>query len=284
MKIDNSMEACAVMQKLSLYKDYNLKNKIDYVFSDVDDTITLNGKLITQSLDALWRLNKSGIKTICVTGGSAGWADIYLRHWPIEAVVTESGALGFYRENDKYKKWVNPCIDVKNYEKRKNNLIKKVFNQVPEARLSSDQFTRIFDIAFDHGSESPKLNREIVNKIIKVCNSEGFSTSVSSIHINAWFGDYDKKNGTLEFIKEIYGLDLEKIKNCSIYCGDATNDQVMFDSIPLSFAPANIYKYENDLKIKPKFVANSEGGLGFSEIVDEILKKNKKFVKNIKRG
>ncbi|MBK5201381.1 MAG: HAD family phosphatase [Spirochaetaceae bacterium] len=272
------------MQKLSSYKDYDLESKIKYVFSDVDDTITLNGKLITSSLEALWKLNEAGIKTICVTGGSAGWADIYLRQWPIEAVVTESGALGFYRENGQYKKWINPRIDVANYQERKDDLIKKVFKEVPEARLSSDQFSRIYDIAFDHGSELPILSENIVKKIVDICKGEGFSTAVSSIHINAWFGDYDKKEGTLAFIKEIYGLEIKKIKNISIYCGDAPNDQVMFETFPLSFAPANIYKKENELVFKPKFVSISEGGLGFAEIVDVILNKNKKVGKKSKRG
>lgn len=284
MKIDNSKEACASMQKLSLYKNYNLENKIEYVFSDVDDTITLNGKLVPSSLNALWKLNEAGIKTICVTGGSAGWADIYLRQWPIEAVVTESGALGFYKQNGQYKKWTNPCIDVENYQERKENLIEKVFKGVPEARLSSDQFSRIYDIAFDHGSELPVLNNTVVKKIVEICHSEGFSTAISSIHVNAWFGHYDKREGTLAFIKEIYGLEIKDIQKNSIYCGDAPNDQVMFKTFPLSFAPINIYKKEDELVIKPKFVADSEGGLGFAEIVDEIINKNKKVEKKLKRG
>jgi HAD superfamily hydrolase (TIGR01484 family) len=284
MKIDTQIGAFAEMQELSLYKNYKLVDKIEYVFSDVDDTITLNGKLISASLEALWKLQENGIKTICVTGGSAGWADIYLRQWPIEAVVTESGALGFYKKNGQYRKWVNPCIDIENYQERKNHLIDKVLKLIPEARLSSDQFSRIYDIAFDYGSELPVLSNEIVEKIVHMCKEEGFNYSVSSIHINAWLGDYNKKQGTLAFLKDIYGLDIKKIEKISIYCGDAPNDQLMFETFPLSFAPANIYKKEKELKIKPKYVAKGDGGLGFAQIIAEILKKNKKVEKKSKRG
>jgi len=278
-KKETRVEASAKMQELSLYKNYNLEEKIKYVFTDVDDTITLNGKLTVEALDALWKLKYAGIETICVTGGSAGWADIYLRQWPIKAVVTESGALGLYNEDGKYRRWTHPSIDESTYAKKKENLIKTVLNEVPEARLSSDQFSRIYDVAFDHGSETPHLSEEIIEKIEKICIVCGASTAVSSIHINAWFGEYDKKRGTLMFMEDIYGEYLDKLKRCSVYVGDAPNDQVMFKTFPLSFAPVNIYKKEQELIDRPSFVAGREGGLGFADICNEIIKKNGKISK-----
>jgi HAD superfamily hydrolase (TIGR01484 family) len=265
-----------VMKDLSLFKDYLLENKIKYVFTDVDDTITLNGKLTVEALGALWDLERAGIKTICVTGGSTGWADIYLRQWPIEAVVTESGAIALYKKDGKYCRWTHSSINQSTYEKNKQNLIKTVLDKVPEARLSSDQFSRIYDVAFDHGSEEPVLDEKIIKKIEMICKECGASTAISSIHINAWFGDYDKKIGTFDFMEEIFEKNVKFLQECSVYIGDSPNDQVMFSAFPLSFAPVNIYKKENELVYKPSFVAKGEGGLGFSQIIEEILKKMQK--------
>jgi HAD superfamily hydrolase (TIGR01484 family) len=278
VKIDDNY-----MKDLSFYKNYELKKKIKYVFTDVDDTITLDGKLTVEALGALWKLDDAGIKTICVTGGSTGWADIYLRQWPIEAVVSESGAIALFKRNGKYCRWTHPSIDSSTYENKRTNLIKAVMEEVPEARLSSDQFSRIYDVAFDHGTEEPKLNEYLINKIETICKSCGASTAVSSIHINAWFGEYNKKIGTLDFMSDIYEENLKTLIDCSVYIGDAPNDQVMFNTFSLSFAPANIYKKENELIHKPVYVAKRKGGLGFSQIIDEIIEKNKKNDKNLKK-
>lgn len=264
------------MKDLSLYKEWNLKKKIKYVFTDVDDTITLDGKLTVEALGALWKLEAAGIKTICVTGGSTGWADSYLRQWPIESVVSESGAIGLFKRDGKYCKWVHCSIDELTYEKKKANLIKTVLDEVPEARLSSDQFSRIYDVAFDHGTEQPKLSEDIINKIENICKKCGASTAISSIHINAWFGKYNKKIGTFDFMREVYKENEKSLKECSVYIGDAPNDQVMFEAFPLSFAPVNIYDKEEELIHKPTFVAKGKGGLGFSQIIDEIIEKNQK--------
>lgn len=269
------------MKNLSMFDDYELKRPIKYVFTDVDDTITLDGKLTVAALGALWKLQSNGIKTICVTGGSTGWADIYLRQWPIEAVVTESGALALYKEDGRYKRWTQSSIDLLTYNEKKDNLIATVLNKVESARLSSDQFSRIYDVAFDHGSEEPKLSSNVIKKIKKICEECGAKTAVSSIHINAWFGDYDKKIGTFDFMEEIYKKSPEFIKESSIYIGDAPNDQMMFKEFDLSFAPVNIYKKESELIYKPSFVADGQGGIGFSQIVDSIVKKNKKKQENL---
>lgn len=264
------------MKDLSTFQNDDLKKNIKYVFTDVDDTITLDGKLTVEALSALWKLKEAGIKTICVTGGSTGWADSYLRQWPIEAVISESGAIALYKRDGKYCRWIHSSIDDLNYEEKKENLIKNVMANVPEARLSSDQFSRIYDIAFDHGSEEPKLSVDLIKKIENICKDCGANTAVSSIHINAWFGNYNKKIGTFDFMSEIYEKNQKKLKECSVYIGDAPNDQVMFKAFPLSFAPVNIYTKEKELIHKPVYVASRKGGLGFLQIIDEIIKKNQK--------
>ena len=245
---------------------------LSYVLTDVDDTITTNGKLLPEGLEALWKLHDSGLKVICVTGGSAGWGDTYLRQWPVEAVLSESGALCLYREDGVIKHYVHPSIKKEGYGQRSKELIEKVLRLVPEAKLSSDQFARIYDIAFDHGSEPPYLNKDQIARVVGVCQELGAGTAVSSIHVNAWFGEFDKRRGTEAFFKDVLNLEGPVLKEICCYCGDAPNDQVMFSHFPLSFGVGNIRKHSQGMQNLPKFVAQKEGGAGFCEIAEALLR------------
>lgn len=245
---------------------------LTYVLTDVDDTITTDGKLHPEGLEALWKLHDSGLKVICVTGGSAGWGDTYLRQWPVEAVLSESGAVCLYREKGVIRHYVHPSIKKVGYKQRAEELIKKVLSLVPEAKLSSDQFARIYDIAFDHGSEPPFLQEEKIAKVVDICKSLGAGTAVSSIHVNAWFGEFDKKRGTEAFFKDVLGLEGEILQQICCYCGDAPNDQVMFSHFPLSFGVGNLRKHSKSMQNLPKFIARNEGGAGFFEIAEALLR------------
>ncbi len=213
------------------------------------------------------------LRTICVTGGSAGWADTYLRQWPIEAVVAESGAVSLYREDGLITHWVHPSIDQKGYDERKKKMIEAVLSSVGGSKLSSDQFARLYDVAFDHGSEPPYLDAGRIAQVVEVCTKMGAATAVSSIHINAWFGSFDKWEGSRAFFSEVLGLSAQALQEQSCYCGDAPNDQVMFARIPLSFGVGNIIEASNRMEILPRYVVTERGGEGFARIVDELLEK-----------
>lgn len=250
-----------------------IARKIRFLLTDVDDTITTNGKLRPAALDALYRLEEAGIRTICVTGGSAGWGDTYLRQWPVEAVLSESGAVCLYRENGAIRHFVHPSIVQEGYQKRVQAMIQRVLSSVDGAKVSSDQFARIFDVAFDHGSEPPFLSEDGIAKIVEICKDMGAGTAVSSIHVNAWFGSFDKYEGSRAFFAQVLGLDEQEMLDTGCYCGDAPNDQVMFSRFPVSFGVGNIKKRAESMQFLPTFVAENEGGEGFAEIVDALLAK-----------
>lgn len=247
--------------------------KVSFLLTDVDDTITTEGKLKPIALKALYDLQDAGIRTICVTGGSAGWGDTYLRQWPVEAVLSESGAVCLYRKDGAIVRYVHPSIQQEGYAQRKAALIERVLSSVPGSKLSSDQFARLFDVAFDHGSEPPYLDAVQIAKVVEICNEMGAGTAVSSIHVNAWFGSYDKYRGTKAFFTDVLGLDETTMVTQSCYCGDAPNDQVMFSHFPLSFGVGNIRKHAKRMQVLPPYASVGQGGAGFAEIVHELLRK-----------
>jgi HAD superfamily hydrolase (TIGR01484 family) len=248
---------------------------IQYVLTDVDDTITTNGKLRPEALQALYDLSEHGFKVICVTGGSAGWGDTYLRQWPVEAVLSESGAVCLYRDNGVIKHYVHPSIIQQGYRERSEKLIEAVLAEVPGSKLSSDQFARLFDIAFDHGSEPPFLDKDKIASVVSICQRFGFHTAVSSIHVNAWFGKYDKRLGSISFFKDILGIDEETFKRVCCYCGDAPNDQVMFSYIPLTFGVGNVLDHKAEIIDYPSYVSQYHGGKGFSQISQFLIASKK---------
>ncbi|MBN2552802.1 MAG: HAD hydrolase family protein, partial [Spirochaetales bacterium] len=59
-----------------------LCRNLKILFCDIDDTITEDGLLTSESYGALWRLHEAGIEVVPVTGRPAGWCDHIARMWP----------------------------------------------------------------------------------------------------------------------------------------------------------------------------------------------------------
>src|SRR4051812_33387537 len=69
--------------------------RIAAVLTDIDDTITTDGRLPAAAYAALERLHESGLRVVPVTGRPAGWCDLIARFWPVDGVVGENGAFYF---------------------------------------------------------------------------------------------------------------------------------------------------------------------------------------------
>ena len=65
------------------------------VFTDIDDTLTVDGRIPSAGFAAMERLRDAGLLVVPVTGRPAGWCDLIARSWPVDAVVGENGALAF---------------------------------------------------------------------------------------------------------------------------------------------------------------------------------------------
>src|SRR6266513_1195237 len=69
--------------------------KIRAVLTDIDDTLTQNGRLPALAYGAVERLHEAGLVIVPVTGRPAGWCDLIARQWPVDAVIGENGAFYF---------------------------------------------------------------------------------------------------------------------------------------------------------------------------------------------
>lgn len=239
------------------------KKRIKYVISDVDDTITSNGRISSFVLDALYSLRLKEKNIFLVTGGSYGWGDCYMRQWPVDGVLAESGAVLFVRdEDDSVQALFNPILNQADVIKKKTELLKKT-EGLP---LSSDQPARFFDIAYDKN----KMDKDEIKVLKNILSFSGAYYSESSIHINAWFGDYRKLSAVKYFLSRVYKIKEKDLLSKGIYIGDSFNDQELFGYFPLSIGMHSVEKKRNEFKTLPLYITKEGSGLGFCSVVDAL--------------
>src|SRR5690349_11973006 len=212
------------------------------VLTDIDDTITSEGMLTASAYGALEELHRAGFLVIPVTGRPAGWCDHIARMWPVDAVVGENGAFWF-RHDAKRHKLVKRYI-VENGERLKRGkkllaIAERILEEVPGCAIASDQPYREADIAIDFREDVEELPREQVARIVEIMEDEGLTAKVSSIHVNGWFGGYDKLSTTRLMMSEDFGIDLEHDREAFVFAGDSPNDQPMFAYFPNAVGVAN---------------------------------------------
>lgn len=250
------------------------KKQIKFVLTDIDDTLTTDGRLPSLALAALERLKPAGIAVIPITGRPAGWCDHIARMWPVDAVVGENGAF-YFRYDDKQKKmirryWKNTAQRAKDRETL-NDLEKIILAQVPGCRVSADQAYREADLAIDFCEDVAPLPMAAVDKVVDLFHQAGARAKVSSIHVNGWFGKYDKLAMTQRLFDEYFGIALNQIKSSVIYVGDSPNDEPMFAHFSHTVGVANVLRFTDQMTDKPAWVTKHNGGNGFAEMVDMLL-------------
>jgi len=249
------------------------------VLFDLDDTFTTHGKIPACSFTALWDLRNAGLTVVAVTGRPAGWCDHLARMWPVDGVVGENGAFYFWFD-EKEGKLKKRFLDTDSVRAERRQLLitikDEILAAVPGSALASDQLYRETDLAIDYCEDVPPLGPEAVKKICQIFEANGATCKVSSIHVNGWFGKYDKLGMAKLFMQERFGLDLNAEKNCFAYCGDSPNDEPMFRYFPISVAVKNVLKFVDQMQTLPAYITSAEGGQGFAEFANHILKYRRK--------
>jgi HAD superfamily hydrolase (TIGR01484 family) len=249
------------------------------IFFDIDDTFTTHGRIPPIAFRALWALKESGLRAVPITGRPAGWCDHIARMWPVDGVVGENGALYFwYDESERKlkKAFFDPPEVRAEKRERLERLGKEILASVPGAAYASDQHYREADLAIDYCEDVRPLRPKDVQEICAIFRANGAECKVSSVHVNGWFGHYDKLYTTKVFVRERWEEELDQEKERFFFCGDSPNDEPMFQYFPFCAGVRNITRFAGQMKHLPAFVATKEGGEGFAEIIETILSRRKK--------
>ena len=239
---------------------------------DIDDTLTTEGRLTAAAYSALERLHASGCRTVAVTGRPAGWCDHIARMWPVDAVVGENGAFYFRFEGGKLRKRHHDANAERAAKRaRLGAIAERILAAVPGCALASDQPYREADLAIDYCEDVPKLPLEDAERIAALMRDAGLTAKVSSIHVNGWFGAYDKLAMTRTLFAEAFDTDLDATQAEYAFAGDSPNDAPMFAYFANSVGMANVARFTGHLAAEPKYVTQREAGAGFAELVRHLL-------------
>lgn len=261
------------MQPLSAFS-MAARRGVRGVLCDIDDTLTTDGRLTAGAYSALERLRSAGLITVPITGRSAGWCDHIARMWPVDAVVGENGAFYFRYDHSKrvmQRQFIDaPEIRVQ-HRAALAGVAREILAAVPGAAIAADQHYRETDLAIDFCEDVPRLPDAAVQRIVALMQSRGLTSKISSIHVNGWFGAYDKLAMTQRLFRECFGATLDDKRNEYVFVGDSPNDAPLFGYFPHAVGVANVRNFAGRLAHEPAYVTTAAAGAGFVELVEFLL-------------
>jgi len=242
------------------------------LFTDLDDTLTESGRVVPAAFAALDRARAAGLRTVIVTGRPAGWVDHLARMWPVDGVVGENGGLWFWHDGTRLKRrFLQPQAERTKNRARLEALASSIPAEVPGSAVSVDQPYRELDLAIDVCEDVPELPEAAVDEIVRRFEAAGATCKVSSIHVNGWYGAFDKLEGCRRFVREVWHEDLSATVDRWTFLGDSQNDEPMFRAFPHAIGVANVARFLPRLRWPPAWITTLPGGRGFAEAVDRIL-------------
>jgi len=247
---------------------------IRFVLCDIDDTLTTGGRLPAAAYDALERLDAAGIQVVPITGRPAGWCDHMARMWPVAGLVGENGAFYFRydtRQRCMVRRYWKSDSERREDRARLHGIAKQILARIPGCRVSADQSYREADLAIDFCEDVPALPMAEVEKIVTIFEQAGARAKISSIHVNGWFGDYDKLAMTRLLFREQFGCHLDSVRDTVVFAGDSPNDEPMFAYFPHAVGVANVRDFVGRMQHPPVWVTAKAGGSGFAEMVAILL-------------
>ncbi|MDH4149155.1 MAG: HAD-IIB family hydrolase [Betaproteobacteria bacterium] len=264
------------MQPLAAF-NADARHAIRGVLCDIDDTLTTGGRLTAAAYGALERLHAAGLSVVPITGRPAGWCDHIARMWPVDAVVGENGAFWFRYDHAKksmQRQFVDPPEVRARHRTALTAIAADILAAVPGAGMAADQQYRETDLAIDFCEDVPRLADNAVQHIVALMQQRGLTAKVSSIHVNGWFGRYDKLAMTRRLYADCFGIDLDAARAHYVFVGDSPNDAPMFGYFPHAVGVANVRAFAGQLTHDPAYVTTAAAGAGFVELADLLLMDN----------
>jgi len=254
--------------------DSSQKSKVRFVLTDIDDTLTNNGRMTASAFSAIEDLGNNGYCVIPITGRPAGWCDHIARMWPVDAIVGENGAF-YFRYSASQRKMHRRYWKTEKQRAqdriRLQELKEEILQKVPGCGIASDQAYREADLAIDYCEDVSPLPKEKIEQIVDCFASRGAQARISSIHINGWFGDYNKLEMTKLMFEEQFHVTIDEARDQVIFVGDSPNDAPMFEYFPQSVGVSNVRSFLDLMDWEPTWVTDKPGGYGFAEMVEHLI-------------
>ena len=251
---------------------WNARRGLLGVLTDIDDTLTTDGAITPDALQALLDLKAAGLHVVAITGRPVGWSEPFAAAWPVDAIVAENGAVALIADHAgvlSKRHQQDVATRAVNFT-RMQGVLARIEHEIPGAQRATDSPGRETDIAIDH-SEFTRLSETQIAAVVALMRSEGLHATVSSIHINGWYGNHNKLVGARWIVRELWGRALDPEISRWAYVGDSTNDQLMFEAFAHSIGVANVQRFVPKLTHLPRYITQGERGAGFAEVARAVL-------------
>lgn len=240
------------------------------VFCDIDDTLTVEGRLVPEVLSVMAEAQARGLYIVPITGRPGGWVDHIARCWPVDGVVGENGGLWYWLDGQKLQRRFFQDHQTRSLNRRRlTDLGRVILAEVQGSALASDQPYRELDLAVDFCEDVPRLADTEIDRIVALFSGAGAQAKVSSIHVNGWFGDFDKLEGVRRFHQDRFGSPLDMRRWA--FFGDSANDEPIFAAFEHSIGVANVSDFLDRMDAHPTWITKGVGGHGFIEGMRKLL-------------
>ncbi|MFN9467196.1 MAG: HAD family hydrolase [Pseudanabaena sp.] len=239
---------------------------IRLIASDVDGTLTHNGKFSSNFISTLIDLQSAGIKVLLVTGRSAGWVSALVNYLPVAGAIAENG--GIFLKPNGTQDLLSSGPNLSRHRILLENTFHNIKQLFPNLHPSTDNQFRITDWTFDVNN----LSAEDIQEISTQCDLMGWSFTYSNVQCHIKPLHQDKSTGLLSVLNSHFPeLNLQQV----LAVGDSPNDEAMFnpDLFPISVGVANVRHYQDKMLHLPKYVTQASEFAGFSELAKLLLQK-----------
>lgn len=238
--------------------------QVKFIISDFDDTMTTEGLLTSEVIDAVSKLKKAGIEVLIATGRNAAWVSCLSHILPVVGALGETGGVYFSSRQEKPDIFIDEPALVREKLKKIFLILKAAFPYIEE---TTDNSWRLADWTF----ERPGISLEDLNKMKVLCLENAVDFQYSTVHCHIFPQGQNKAAGVLKILGK-FNFKAEDLKNGRIVTmGDSPNDSVLFDPAfcSLSVGVKNVLK--SSMEHMPRYVTANAEGKGFAEFADYLL-------------
>ncbi len=240
-------------------------HNIKVVATDFDGTVTDQGILPANAIEALLRLQTTGIAVIIVTGRSAGWVNALRYYLPIRGAIAENGGL-YYAEAQSWPRFLVPITSITEHRHQLATQFQQLASQFPQIQESTDNPFRFTDWTFNVAG----LSTSNLKQLATTCQQQGWGFTYSSVQCHIKLPEQTKAQALKTVLQQDYP-NLEKQQVLTV--GDSPNDESLFNSdwFPLSVGVANIANYREQLTHLPQYITQAAEGKGFYELAKYLV-------------
>lgn len=255
------------MTYLPLLEAFELKllTNIRLIATDMDGTITKQGKLSSDLVRALEDLEANGVIVLIITGRSAGWVSGLSSLLPVGGAICENGGL-YYPSNTEKPLFLTPIPHIPTHRRQLAATFARLQAEFPQIQESGDNPFRLTDWTFDVAG----LTTADLDRLSSLCAAEGWGFTFSSVQCHIKPINQDKATGLLQMLATNWN---DFTPHQVLTVGDSPNDDTLFngDKFPLSVGVANVLDYQTQLTYPPAYITTAPEADGFCELARYIL-------------